>query len=263
MDDNALEKESSEVATKIEVVDKRKEPDLIQQKEFETNLKKDKIEEKLIQFEGFVGKYAKSRVSKGLKATLVEGPAGNGQVKDGVLTVNLPSVEEIAQSSKVTPESKPYLDILVDAGATYEDLVFALSSSTVLHESEHMILDSRPGSQLEKDFKEYTGIEGDTGGNTLSLLDEGITYAFQMEKDSESVLFDKLRASKPQVEEKFTVETRKTLGQALRSKVKDYLDEGRQIDIVFLKFAGEEMNKLDMKKYATEAEQERLNRRIN
>jgi len=253
-----------EQTSKIEVKDGRGEKaDALQVAEFITKLKNDKVEEKLIQFENFVGPYTKQKVSEGFKINVVHGTAGNGEVVEGVLLVSLPTQNEI--DVVLNEESAiPLLDILTNAGTTYKELSLALASSTTMHESEHMIIDSRPSSQLARDFESAQPLDQkiilDEGGHTLSLLDEGITYAFQMEKDSGSELFQKLEGKKPKTEEKFTITTRKMLGESLRAKIKEYIDGEKQIDNELLKFAGEEMKKMDIEKYITEAENERAER---
>lgn len=267
MDEGFEKLEGSEVKiSKMEVKDSRGEKaDTIQEGELKAKLESDKVEEKLTQFEDFIGKYTKQKVSEGLEINIVYGPVGTGEVVEGILKVNLPNSDEIEAVSK-DEKSKQFLDVLRDAGTTYEEVALASVSSTVLHESEHMIIDSRPDSELDKDFETNTGIENDEAGHILSLLDEGITYAFQMEKDSESELFKKLEGKKPQTEESYTIESRKKLGLALQPKVKEYLDGGKSIDDEFLKFAGELMkNKdiVDMEKYVTEAESERMERTID
>lgn len=255
---NSLEKETSEkISSKVEVRDSRGEKaNVVQEKDFKARLEKDNVEEKLIQFEIFLGKYIKQKVSEGLEINLASGPVGNGEVVDGVLSVNLPSQKEI-DAVQNDERAKPFLDVLTKAGTTYEEFSLTSASSTTMHESEHMIIDSRPGSQLEKDFKDNSEISNDEGGHTLSLLDEGITYAFQMENDSGNELFQKMEADKPQSEDNFTVATRKRLGEALRGKVKSYVDEGEQIDGGLLKFAGEEMKKLNIEKYVAVSKLER------
>ena len=189
-----------------------------------------------------------------VKNNLVEGPVGNGQVKDEKLTVNFPNNKEIESSSMITPESKSDLDLLAETGITYKELVFTLGSSVVLHESSHGILDSGIGSQLEKDFSEITGISNDIEGHTLSFLEEGIVYAYQMLSDEGDEVYNKLDGKKPQGEEGYTVAMRKRLAKALRTKVEDYINQGKQIDGNFIKFAGEEMKKLDIQRYVEEAD---------
>ncbi|MFZ3069135.1 MAG: hypothetical protein WA052_02345 [Microgenomates group bacterium] len=258
----AVEKQTS----KIEVKDGRGEKaDVIQTAEFKTKLENDKVEEKLTQFENLVGKYTKQKVSEGFKINVVYGSAGNGEVVDGVLSVNLPTQNEIdiVQNDE---RAKPFLDVLTKAGTTYKEFSLALASSTTIHESEHMIIDSRPNSQLARDFESAQPLDQkiilDEAGHALSLLDEGITYAFQMEIDSGSELFQKLEGDKPPSEESFTISTRKRLGEILRPKLKEYIDNGNDIDGDFLKFAGEEMKKLGIEKYVAEAENERREKMV-
>ena len=249
-------------SSKIEVKDSRGEKtDVVQEKDFKVKLENDKVEEKLIQFETFLGKYTKQKVSEGLRVNLVSGPFGSGEVVNGILTVNLPNSSEIKTATN-DPNLEQYLKVLTMAGTTYEEIAMISASSTTLHESEHILIDSRPGSQLEKDFKgQNPDIEIDKEGHKLSLLDEGITYAFQLEKDSEMGLITKLEGMKPQRNESVVIEMRKELGKNLRLKVKEYVDVGLKIDEKFLKFAGEEMKKMDIEKYVEEAENERQDRK--
>jgi hypothetical protein len=267
MDEGIEKLEGTEVKiSKIEVKDGRGDKaDIIQEGEFKTKLESDKVGEKLSQFETFLGKYTKQKVSEGVEINLVYGRVGVGEVVDGKLQVSMPPNNEIMAASS-DERSKPFLKVLTDVGITYKDYVLADASSTALHESEHMIIDSRPHSELDKDFETNTGIKNDESGHTLSLLDEGITYAFQMEKDSESELFRKLEGNKPQTEESYTIESRKKLGLALQPRIKEYLDGGKSVDDELLKFAGELMkNKdiVDIEKYVAEAERERLERRLS
>lgn len=261
----SLEEETGEKRTsKIEVRDGRGEiADAIQEREFKNRLENDKVEEKLIQFENFLGPYTNQKVAEGLSVNLVRGPFGSGEVVNGVLSVNLPTNSEILAATN-DPRAEPFLKVLTDAGTTYKEIALISASSTTLHELEHTIIDSRPGSQLAIDFENAQPPEQkivlDEGGHTLSLLDEGITYAFQLEKDSESELIQKLEDKKPQKDESVTVKMRKELGEKLRPIVKEYVDGGKQLDGEFLKFASVEMKKLDIEKYVAEAEKERVER---
>lgn len=259
--------ETGEIRTsKIEVVDSRGEmTDVIQEKEFKERLESDKVEEKLIQFETFLGDYTKQKVSEGLKINLVYGPIGSGEVVNGILTVNLPNSSEIAETTN-DPDAKQFLKVLTDAGTTYEEIAMISASSTTLHESEHMLIDSRHGSQLALDFggppPPNEKFHLDEGGHTLSLLDEGITYAFQLEKDSENELIQKLEGAKPQKDENITIMMRKQLGENLRQKVKEYIKDGIPLNEDFLEFARGEMKKMDIEKYVEEAEREKLERKV-
>lgn len=150
--------------------------DEIQARAFEERIQNN-MEKKLLQFEVLMGEYAKQKVSEGLTVYLADGAVGNGEVVDGKLSVNLPNGNEI-RTVRDNELAKPYIAILDGVGITYEEYAMAAAESTALHESVHMIIDSRPGSKLEKDFKDATDIENDEGGYILSLLDEGITYAF-------------------------------------------------------------------------------------
>ncbi len=270
--DDGIEKLNTEVVenkvSKIIIEDARGEKvDAIQEGEFRKRLENDRVEEKLIQFETFVGDYTKQKVSEGLKVNLVDGPFGDGEVVNGVLFVNLPNSSEILAESNDS-NAEGFLKVLTEAGTTYKEIAMISASSTTLHETSHMIIDSRPGSQLAIDFEnaqpEGQKIILDEDGHTLSLLDEGITYAFQLEKDSENELIQRLESKKPQGNESFTIKTRKQLGEALRVKVKEYLNGEKgviKMDNAFLVFAGEEMKKLDIEKYKEEAEKERRDRR--
>jgi|GEM_PF-1654436 len=266
-DTEIIEKETGEIKTsKIEVKDIRGEKaNVSQEGEFKKKLENDKIEEKLTQFENFIGKYTKQKVTDGIEINIIHGPVGSGEVREGVLLVNLPGSDEISAVAS-DERSNQLVDILAKAGITYKDFALTMASSTTLHESEHMIIDSRPGSELEKDFEKNTGIKNDAEGHILSFLDEGITYAFHTEKDSENQIINKVEeiaiqdGIKPRDEERFTEKSRKRLGEALRGKVKTYVDEVRQIDEEFLKFAGEEMKKLDIDNYVVQAKREREGR---
>jgi len=263
--DDGIEKLNTEVVekvSKIEIQDTRGEKaDAVQERDFCKRIEDDKVEEKLTQFETLLGEYTKQKVSKGLKVNLVNGPFGSGEVVNGVSSVNLPNNSEILAATN-NPEAEDFLKVITDAGTTYQEIAMLSASSTTLHESEHMIIDSRPGSRLEKDFKEQNpDIKIDEWGHTLSLLDEGITYAFQLEKDSENDLIQKLEDNKPKKDESLTIKMRKELGEKLRPMVKEYLRDGLKIDEKFLKSAGEEMKKLVVENYVAEAEREKRDRR--
>jgi len=263
----SLEKETGEITTsKIEVKDSRGEmADAVQEGEFKKRLENDKVEEKLTQFEKFLGDYTKQKVSEGLKVNLVRGPIGSGEVVNGVLFVNLPNRGEIVTATN-NPNNEQFLKVLTDAGTNYEEIAMISASSTTLHESEHMLIDSRPGSKLALDFENAPPLEEkidlDKGGHMLSLLDEGITYAFHLEKDSENKLITKLEGMKPQENKSVVIEMRIHLGEILRPKVKEYIDGENKIDEKFLVFARGEMKKLDIEKYVEEAERERLERKV-
>jgi len=230
--------------------------DEIQARAFEERIQNN-VEKKLLQFEALMGEYAKQKVSEGLTVYLADGAVGNGEVVDGKLSVNLPNGNEI-RTVRDNELAKPYIAILDGVGITYEEYAMAAAESTALHESVHMIIDSRPGSKLEKDFKDATDIENDEGGYTLSLLDEGITYAFQLEVDSESEVMKKLEKEKPQTKDNFIVETRKILGEKLREKVRTYVGNGWAINGAFLEDAGKMMKEIDMKRYIAESRLEKV-----
>jgi hypothetical protein len=257
-----VEKQTAKI--EVRVAQGERIVDEIQRQNIERKLDEDGVGEKLIQFENLLGpSYTKQKASEGQTVNLKYGKEGNGEVVDGVLSVDLPDSDEI-KATVNDERSKKFLDVLAKAGTTYENFVATVTTSTVLHESEHMIIDSKPGSQLAIDFENAQPldqkIELDENGHVLSLLDEGITYAFQIGKDNGNELFQKLEGDKPQVEDSFTIATRKKLGEALRGKVKEYVDGGEHINESFLKFAGDEMKKLDIERYVKEAEYERTER---
>lgn len=144
----------------------------------EYGMRVEKIEEKWDTFDKLVGEYKKKDFTGEIKVNLVNGKAGNGQVKDGILELSLPTDEELnsQQEWKTFFESK---------GLNYENVLIFSTTSTALHEGGHIMLDSRPGSKLAEDCKNI-GLENDPNGHTLSLLDEGIVYAYQFLQDEKT-----------------------------------------------------------------------------
>jgi len=271
MDEGIEQIESQESLKKkrLEVVDTRG-PEVKNGGIFEAKMATERIEEKLDRFENLVGKKYKKEDADGVKINLVEGTFGDGQVRDGKLEVNLPSETDIDENKK-KEEMQPFVKLVEKSGSSFEDFVYGSCVSTAMHESEHMIIDSRPGSNLEKSFKEATGIENDKGGYTLSFLDEGIVYGYQYEVDSQSGVNKKMDSDKSNYEQEtgkkipednFMVAARKELGRFLQPEIRRYLLEGKQIDDVFLKNAGEKMKEIGIEKYVVESENEKKEKMV-
>lgn len=291
-----MEKDTQKVETmekqtsKIEVTDTRVAETGSEQERLNTEqigklnerIKVNKIPENLTEYKNLLGLYAKDEAPEKFEVNVRYGKNISGEVRDGALSVDILSPQEFQAFDKLvetgkkideeTDETKYFFDTLHTVGTTYSEVALGSIASTVMHESEHTIIDSRPGSKLETDFKDATGIENDRGGHTLSLLDEGITYAFQFVKDSESVLNQKLYEKKKELidagklspeKKDYLVESRERLGEALRPKVEEYLKNGWQINEKFLELAGEKMRDkeiVDVEKYVEEAEYERTDR---
>lgn len=289
-----FEKEVGEIKTlKIEVMDTRVTEKGTEQERLNADqinklnerIKTDKIQENLAEYENFLGPYTKHKVSEEFKVNVRYGKNIGGEVRDGVLSVDMLSPQEFQAFDKLvetgkkideeTDEIKYFFDILNAVGTTYSEVALGSMASTVMHESEHMIIDSQPGSQLDKGFKQATDIKNDEGGHTLSLLDEGLTYAFQFAKDDENDLNKRLFKEKQKLitEGKFSPErkgyladSRERLGEVLRPKMEEYLKDGKQIDKEFLEFAGAQMkNKeiVDVEKYLVVSKLERSLRGVD
>lgn len=240
-------------------------------------IEEDGIEEKLKQFENFVKPFKNQKVEDGLRVSLVHGMPGDGEVFDGVLSVNIQSKAEMegidakmATGEKMSDkeETNNFFEVLKGAGLTYTEATMDQVSSTTMHELEHEIINSRPDSELRKRFEEVTDIENDEGNYTMSFLDEGIVYAFQFLKDSTNENFNKIMEenSKRSEEKKLKfkkdpqVAMREELGRKLQPKVEEYIGRGGSIDDAFLKFAGEKMKEIGIEKYILEMQREREKR---
>lgn len=232
---------------------------------FKVKMTTEKIEEKLDRFENFVKNYKRENSGE-VKINLVNGIFGDGQVKNGILEVNLPTEADI-EANKDREDMQPFVRLVERSGSNYEDFVYGACVSTAMHESEHMIVDSRPGSKLENDFRGATGIENDGGGFTLSLLDEGIVYGYQYEVDSQSGVNQKMDEGKAEYEQEIgqkisgdspVVAARKELGRRLRPEIRRYLLQGWQLDKSFLNIAGDRMKEVGIEKYILESQREKL-----
>lgn len=256
-------KQETEKGFNFEVVDKRTKGCENTKNDFETGLKEEKIGEKLKAFEDFVGGYKKEDVVRDRKINLVSGGIGSGQVIDGKLEMSLPTDEEINAS-------KDWIKFFRENNLEYRKVVLTSSVSTAMHEMEHTIIDSKPGSKLSNDFLKFTGVK-DEKGDVVTLLDEGIVYAFQFLQDEKNPIMKKLRGleeKKPKNEDDFLVETRQILGRGLKDKVDNYINikkgksiKGKSIDEDFLRFAREEMKKMDLDLYVTKSNEARSSRK--
>ncbi len=113
--------------------------------------------------------------------------------------------------------------------ACCEDIIFAATASTAMHEGVHGLLNSRPDSQLSRGLSTF--------------LDEGVTYALQ---DINAPVIEPIGSLAPthRDTDRPEVKQRKELGQKLKPEVKRYLEKGRSVDDAFLTFASTQVKKV-------------------
>lgn len=126
------------------------------------------------------------------------------------------------------------------------ELVMALSSSTILHEGVHGLLDSKPGSKFAQDLERVSGLK-DESGSKATLLDEGIAYAIQGVYAPSVEPLGSLSPI-PRDDERGEVKMRKELGVRLRPKIEEYLKTNRQMDDELLAFASEQLKILQQER---------------
>lgn len=166
-----------------------------------------------------------------LSVAMVEGNIGNGTTQGKVIEVQMPQTLQALQ--KLKEMLGEILDELKDE--QLKEFLMAISSSTVLHEGIHGLLDSKPGSRFHNTLAEISEVE-DIKAERSTLLDEGLAYALQgiFSKSVEPVgsLEPQIKDSDDEILKK-----RKILGQKLRPKVEEYLSEGKALDKEFITFA--------------------------
>lgn len=233
-DEERRKMEEKEVV-QFHIEDRRGKPDDVQRFNLAERLVQDRVGENLAKAKVLFGEYGVD--TKTLDVNLVEGALGEGQYKDGRLEVKLPQAEEVEpammkliEQIEVTPEQ-------------CREVIYAMLAQKVLHEGAHVLIDSKPGSKLAVDLERVAGLPNE-GGKQATLLDEGIVYAI-MAIWAPSV--EPLGSLAPVVREsdEEDVRQRKELGVRLRPKVEEYLNAGKVIDEEFLKFAGEEIQKME------------------
>ncbi|MBU0708301.1 hypothetical protein KJ596_00955 [Patescibacteria group bacterium] len=224
--------------SKYKITDQRKSLNSKQIQLLRKQLEKEKIYSKLQRIEAFLGKYSLALLCK-LEIKVVDGKVGEGEVKDGVVLIQLPpttkAIHQIKQSLRL------YTGKLSDTKC--EEIFWALTVSTILHEGVHMLLNSRPGSKLTNDFEKNSGIKN-VEGKISTLLDEGFAYAIQgiYSKTIEPIGSLEPRPNKPDSK---IVKIRKELGMYLNPKVKIYFQDNKEIDSNLLLFAAEQIKELE------------------
>lgn len=226
--------------TNLEISDSRQFPDSEQIKGLGRQIETDGVIKSLGEVKAFFHRYS-SRSPQELSINVVDGVLGEGTIKGNQIHIQLPTrAETISQLQK---------SLEPNFGETTEEvaghLAFALATSTVLHEGVHGILDSTPTSQLAIDFERVSGIQN-TGGEVVTLLDEGIAYAIQSRyaKEVEPIGILVPRISD---QEDPSVKKRKALGEKLKPKVDEYIESDRKIDDDFLVFSSQAIKEVEDK----------------
>lgn len=174
-----------------------------------------------------------------LEVKIVDGKIGEGTIQGTTVEVQMPRAEEAVKELKqsignllenIPPE---------DQHQKYQEILLAITSSTVLHEGTYGLIDSKPGSRLATALEKVSGIENQQG-RVITLLDEGIAYAVQgvFAKDVKP-----LGSLAPAIKDTDdpVVKQRKMLGEKLRPKVEEYISQGKSVDEEFLAFVAEKL----------------------
>lgn len=250
MEDRTKETTENQTETnrfQIRVDDTRKKKDTSQQFALSERLKIDKVDLALLDTKGFLGKYSAVEPND-LSVRIMGGKLGEGTIQGTVIEIQLPPQDQAIAEMRTMLES-----ILEDIpgekrDAKCKEIILASSASTVLHEGIHGLLDSKPSSHFAHDFEETSGIQN-KNGEIATLLDEAIAYAIQGIYAPEVDPLGKLTPSSKETDHN-EVGLRKDLGEKLRPKVEEYLEEKKTIDSEFFSFAGLAMRDLEDKPQA-------------
>jgi len=234
--DKKKPKQEERIMDRRTVKDERQVADLMER------MKADKVGEGLESAYKLLGSYAQTKPSE-FKVEFVDGTVGEGTIKGRVIELQLPGQEAMTTQLRDFVEQKLAGQEESVIANTTRELAYALVGSTGLYEGVHGILDSKPDSKFAQDFENVTGLSNEQGIRS-TLLGGGIAYAIQGLYAPEIQLIGSL-APIAKDGERPEVVIRKRLGEALRPKIKEYIDVGRSVDPEFLLFAGQEMTRLE------------------
>ena len=222
----------------LEVVDSRKLPDPKQAENLSAQIESDDVLSSLEEAKTFLGKYS-TRSPQELSVNIIDGTLGEGAIKGSQIDIQMPAqADAISQLKKFL---KPSFGEISEEVA--DKLTLALTTSTILHEGVHGILDSTPTSQLAIDYEKASEAPN-TGGEVVTLLDEGIAYAIQSRYARKVEPIGSL-APRTNEQDSPAVKRRKALGKKLEPKVGEYIEAGKEIDDEFLVFASQAIKEVE------------------
>lgn len=222
----------------LKVVDSRKSPDAGQTEKLRGQIEKDDILGSLEEAKAFLGKYS-TRSPQELVVNIVDGKLGEATVRGTQIEIQMP--HQVDAVSHLKSALKPTFGEISEQVA--DELVFALATSTILHEGVHAILDSTPSSQLAADYERVSGTPN-TDGKVVTPLDEGIAYAIQGRFAGE---VEPIGSLAPRINEQDSpeIKKRKALGEKLKPKIIEYMEAGQAIDDRFLAFAAQAIKEIE------------------
>lgn len=222
----------------LPITDSRDKPEPAQQFALAEQLKSDKTVEVLTTAHRLLGSYS-AVTPKDITVKIVDGVVGEGTARGTVVEIQMPNTERGIEQLEGQLGSLLEAVPQADRREKCQEILLSLISSTILHEGLHTLINSRPESKLATDFERISGLEN-TQGVISTLLDEGLTYAIQGIYAGE---VEPLGNLTPRVRDSDNpdLRRRKILGEKLRPKVKEYLDEKRTLDNEFLTFASGEL----------------------
>lgn len=225
---------------KIEIIDDRDIKNKFKDA-LEDRLGQDSINTKLTKISQFFGEYSE-REPKELSIKLVEGKFGEGTIKGSTIEIQIPNTNNLVDETKTALESLMENNTQEEKEKISKQLILAVTSSTILHEGTHGLLDSKPGSKLAKEMEELSGIEN-IEGKFSTLLDEGITYAIQEIFAPE---IEPVGSIAPRINEndREIVKIRKDLGHKLKPMVETYLNLGKKMDRDFIIKSTQELKEI-------------------
>ncbi len=227
----------------IQVEDAREEKDAGQQYALTERLRTDKIDLALSETKKFLGKYSTVEPNS-LSAQIIEGKIGEGTIKGTTIEIQMPPKEQSISEMKSMLGSILEKIPEEERDAKCEEIILALCASTILHEGAHGLINSQPDSDLAHDFEEITDIEN-INGDISTLLDEGIAYAVQAVYAPEIQPLGSLAPTAKESENE-NVRFRKKLGERLRPRIQEYLDQEKSADNEFLSFAASVIKNLEL-----------------
>lgn len=222
---------------KIEIIDDITTKDTFK-KALEERLEIDSINTKLTKIYQFFDKYSQ-RKPEDLSIKLVDGKFGEGTIEDSTVIIQIPNTSVLVDETKTALESLMKNNTQEEKEKISKQLILAVTSSTILHEATHGLLNSKPDSKFATKMEELSEIEN-VGGKYSTLLDEGIAYAIQEIFAPE---IEPVGSIDPRINEKDSeiVKMRKALGHELKPMVETYLNLGNKIDDEFLKKATKQL----------------------
>ncbi|MBU0535113.1 MAG: hypothetical protein ABIJ82_03065 [Patescibacteria group bacterium] len=220
----------------IRVEDKREPADVDEVFYTSKELEKEKVVENLCKIKNFLGSYSsQTATSKDISVNLKNGKLGSGEcVEDesGIeVTVYTPGLK--AGIDEILSKSLSEMNISVSKKQA-RDIFCAVQASTALHESTHVLLDSKPHSKFAR-YIESHGFENKENADA-GLLDEGITYALMAEF---APVVEPIGSISPKInswDSKLEV-ARKTLGKSLEGVIHECIGSGWSMNEEFMEKA--------------------------